>query len=75
MLPWLECGQRESQERLTRAPLPPAVYGFANVSGANLNPAVSFALMCTGHMTWWKTLSYMVMQVWRAQLRRALRQG
>jgi glycerol uptake facilitator-like aquaporin len=41
----------------------PVVYGFANVSGANLNPAVSFALMCTGHMTWWKTLAYMCMQV------------
>ncbi len=29
-----------------------AVYAFANVSGGHLNPAVSFALMCTGHMKW-----------------------
>jgi hypothetical protein len=41
-----------------------AVYTFANISGAHLNPAVSFALMCTGHMKWWKGLLYMVMQVW-----------
>lgn len=40
-----------------------AVYAFANVSGAHLNPAVSFALMCTGHMKWWKGLLYMIMQV------------
>lgn len=30
-----------------------AVYAFANVSGGHLNPAVSFALICTGHMKWW----------------------
>jgi glycerol uptake facilitator-like aquaporin len=40
-----------------------AVYAFANVSGGHLNPAVSFALMCTGHMKWWKALLYMVAQV------------
>jgi glycerol uptake facilitator-like aquaporin len=40
-----------------------AVYTFANISGAHLNPAVSFALMCTGHMKWWRGLLYMVMQV------------
>ena len=40
-----------------------AVYAFANISGAHLNPAVSFALMCTGHMKWWRGLLYMVMQV------------
>uniref|UniRef100_A0A383W8G4 Aquaporin n=1 Tax=Tetradesmus obliquus TaxID=3088 RepID=A0A383W8G4_TETOB len=39
------------------------IYAFANVSGAHLNPAVSFALMCTGHMQWWKGLLYMIMQV------------
>lgn len=39
------------------------VYTFANVSGAHLNPAVTFALMCTGHMKWWKGLLYMFMQV------------
>jgi aquaporin TIP len=40
-----------------------AVYAFANISGAHLNPAVSFALMCTGHMKWWRGLLYMTMQV------------
>lgn len=40
-----------------------AVYTFANISGGHLNPAVSFALMCTGHMKWWKALLYMVAQV------------
>ena len=50
--------------RASRAcvPLPP-VYAFANISGGHLNPAVSFALMCTGHMKWWKALMYMVAQV------------
>lgn len=41
----------------------PAVYTFANISGAHLNPAVSFSLMCTGHMKWWKALLYMIMQI------------
>lgn len=41
------------------------VYTFANISGAHLNPAVSFALMCTGHMKWWRGLLYIVVQVWR----------
>ncbi len=39
---------------------PRAVYAFANVSGGHLNPAVSFALMCTGHMKWcvrWRALA------------------
>lgn len=44
-----------------------AVYAFANISGGHLNPAVSFALMCTGHMKWWKGLLYMICQV-RIQL-------
>lgn len=39
------------------------IYAFANISGGHLNPAVSFALMCTGHMKWWKALMYMVAQV------------
>ena len=39
------------------------VYTFANISGAHLNPAVTFALMCTGHMKWWKGLLYIVVQV------------
>jgi hypothetical protein len=39
------------------------VYAFANISGAHLNPAVSFALMCTGHMKWWKGLLYITVQV------------
>jgi hypothetical protein len=38
------------------------VYTFANISGAHLNPAVTFALMCTGHMTWWKGLLYVIVQ-------------
>jgi glycerol uptake facilitator-like aquaporin len=44
------------------------VYAFCNVSGAHLNPAVSFALMLTGHQMWWKSLSYMVVQVCRCLL-------
>lgn len=39
------------------------IYAFANVSGGHLNPAVSFALMCTGHMKWWKTVMYMCVQI------------
>lgn len=39
------------------------VYTFANISGAHLNPAVTFALMCTGHMKWWKGLLYIIVQV------------
>lgn len=39
------------------------IYAFANISGAHLNPAVSFALMCTGHMKWWKGLLYIIVQV------------
>ncbi|KAJ9506812.1 aquaporin [Haematococcus lacustris] len=39
------------------------IYAFANVSGGHLNPAVTFALMCTGHMKWWKGLMYMIAQV------------
>lgn len=39
------------------------IYAFCNVSGAHLNPAVTFALMCTGHMAVWKGLCYMVAQV------------
>jgi glycerol uptake facilitator-like aquaporin len=41
-----------------------AVYAFANISGAHINPAVTFALICTGHMRWWKGLLYMIAQVW-----------
>lgn len=55
---------KASPQKCACKPLPlPAVYTFANISGAHLNPAVSFALMCTGHMKWWKGLLYMVMQV------------
>lgn len=39
------------------------IYAFANVSGGHLNPAVSFALMCTGHMRWWKCLMYICAQI------------
>jgi glycerol uptake facilitator-like aquaporin len=39
------------------------VYAFANISGAHLNPAVTFALTCTGHMVVWKGLCYAVAQV------------
>uniref|UniRef100_A0A7S0RKK3 Aquaporin n=1 Tax=Chlamydomonas leiostraca TaxID=1034604 RepID=A0A7S0RKK3_9CHLO len=39
------------------------IYAFANVSGGHLNPAVSFALICTGHMKWWKGLLYMIAQI------------
>lgn len=39
------------------------IYAFANISGAHLNPAVTFALMCTGHMKWWKGLLYVIVQV------------
>mmetsp|Transcript_20188 Transcript_20188/g.44007 ORF Transcript_20188/g.44007 Transcript_20188/m.44007 type:complete len:302 (-) Transcript_20188:579-1484(-) len=39
------------------------IYAFANISGGHLNPAVSFALMCTGHMVWWKSLMYMCAQI------------
>ncbi|MEW5315282.1 MAG: hypothetical protein WDW38_006723 [Sanguina aurantia] len=39
------------------------VYTFANVSGAHINPAVTFALICTGHMIWWKGLLYIIAQI------------
>nr|ART66197.1 MIP1 [Chlamydomonas sp. ICE-L] len=39
------------------------IYAFCNVSGGHLNPAVSFALICTGHIQWWKGLLYMIAQV------------
>lgn len=45
------------------------IYAFANISGAHLNPAVTFALMCTGHMKWWKGLLYVIVQVRAAAAR------
>ncbi|GLC34859.1 hypothetical protein PLESTM_000247600 [Pleodorina starrii] len=39
------------------------IYAFANISGAHINPAVTFALICTGHMKWWKGLLYMIAQI------------
>jgi hypothetical protein len=39
------------------------IAAFAGISGAHLNPAVTFALTCTGHMVVWKGLCYAVAQV------------
>lgn len=39
------------------------IYAFANTSGGQLNPAVSFALICTGHMKWWKGMLYACAQI------------
>jgi glycerol uptake facilitator-like aquaporin len=39
------------------------IYAFCNISGAHLNPAVTFALTCTGHMPVWRGLCYMAAQV------------
>jgi hypothetical protein len=47
------------------------IYAFANISGGHLNPAVTFALMCTGHMKWWKGLLYVIVQA-RGRRRRRM---
>jgi len=39
------------------------VYAFCNISGGQLNPAVTFALTCTGHMAVWKGCCYAAAQV------------
>uniref|UniRef100_A0A7S0Y899 Aquaporin n=1 Tax=Polytomella parva TaxID=51329 RepID=A0A7S0Y899_9CHLO len=39
------------------------IYTFANISGAHINPAVTFALVCTGHMKWWKGFLYWIAQI------------
>ncbi|KAG2486531.1 hypothetical protein HYH03_014832 [Edaphochlamys debaryana] len=39
------------------------IYAFANISGAHINPAVTFALICTGHMKWWRGLLYIIAQI------------
>jgi hypothetical protein len=39
------------------------IAAFAGISGAHLNPAVTLALTCTGHMAVWKGLCYAAAQV------------
>ncbi len=40
-----------------------AIFFAANVSGGNLNPAVTLAVVATGRMSIWKGLGYWVCQV------------
>ena len=41
----------------------PVVYITANVSGGHLNPAVTVATVCTGHISLIKAAAYIVAQV------------
>lgn len=41
----------------------PAVYITANISGGHLNPAVTVATVCTGHISLLKAAAYIVAQV------------
>ncbi len=39
------------------------IYSFADISGAHFNPAVTFATVVTGKMTWKKGASFMAAQL------------
>jgi len=44
------------------------IYSFADISGANFNPAVTFATFVTGKVTWKKAVAYICAQLTGASL-------